>query len=46
MTTKEQLKRLIEMLRFVLTTDDLDIIKPTVESVIDTLEDINQKPRL
>lgn len=45
MTTREQIRRLIEMLRFVLTTDDLDIIKPTVESVIDTLEDINQRTR-
>lgn len=45
MTTKEQIKRLIEMLRFVLTTDDLDIIKPTVESVIDTLDDITKQSR-
>jgi hypothetical protein len=45
MSQKEKIKRLIEMLRFVLTTDDLDIIKPTVESVIDTLEDLNQQTR-
>lgn len=40
MTKKEKVKQIIEMLKFVLSTDDLDIIRPTVESIIDSLQEI------
>ena len=40
MTKKEKIKQIIEMLKFSLSTDDLDIIKPTIESVIDSLQEI------
>lgn len=42
MTKKEKIKQIIEMLKFVLTTDDLEIIKSTVESTIETLEEVNK----
>lgn len=40
MTKKEKMKQIIEMLKFVLSTDDLDIIKPTLESVIESLQEM------
>ncbi len=41
---KFKIKRIIGLLKFVLTLDDEEIIKSTVESVIELLEeDINNK---
>lgn len=42
MTKKQKIKQIIEMLKFVLTTDDLEIIKSTVESSIETLEELSK----
>lgn len=39
-TNKEKIKQVIEIIKFILTTDDPDIIKPSLESVIETLEDV------
>lgn len=40
---KIKLKRIIDLLKFVLTLNDLEIIKSTIESVIELLEeDINK----
>lgn len=39
MITKIKIKQIIEMLKFILNEDDLDIIKPTIESIIESLED-------
>ncbi len=40
---KEKLKQIIELLRFSVSLDDQEIIKSTVESVIEILEEeINQ----
>lgn len=36
---KERLQHIVELLKFVLTLDDEEIIKPTVESVIELLEE-------
>ena len=40
MTNKEKIARLIDMLKFALKTDDEDIINSTVESVIESLEEL------
>ncbi len=40
MTKKEKVKQVIEIIKFILTTDDPDIIKPSLESVIETLEEV------
>lgn len=37
---KTKLKRVIELLKFVLTLDDLELTKSTVESVIELLEEM------
>jgi hypothetical protein len=37
--SKEKLKHIVELLKFVLTLNDEEIIKPTVESVIELLEE-------
>jgi hypothetical protein len=42
MTRKEKLKQLIEMLKFALTTEDDEIIQSTIESVIETLEELSK----
>ena len=36
---KEKIKQVVELLRFVLTLDDEEIMKSTIESVIELLED-------
>jgi hypothetical protein len=36
---KHKMKRILDLLRFVLTLDDQEIIKSTVESVIEELEE-------
>lgn len=36
---KEKLKQILELLKFVLTLDDEELVKSTVESIIDLLED-------
>ena len=40
MTNKEKIAQLINMLKFALSTEDEDIINSTIESVIDSLEDL------
>lgn len=40
MTKKEKIKQVIEIIKFILTTDDPDIIKPSLESIIEMLEDV------
>jgi Asp-tRNA(Asn)/Glu-tRNA(Gln) amidotransferase C subunit len=42
MTRKEKLKQLIEMLKFALNTEDDEIIQSTIESVIETLEELSK----
>jgi len=40
---KHKLEQIVDLLKFALTLDDQEIIKSTVESIIDLLEDeINQ----
>lgn len=39
---KEKIQRIIELLKFALTLDDQEIVKSTVESVIELLEEINK----
>lgn len=34
-----ELQRVVEMLKFILTVDDEEIVKSTIESVIETLEE-------
>lgn len=34
-----ELKRVIDMLKFILTVDDEEIVKSTIESIIETLEE-------
>lgn len=41
--SKEQLKKVVDLLKFVLTLDDEEIVKSTVESVIELLEEENSK---
>jgi hypothetical protein len=36
---KQKMKRIVDLLRFVLTLDDEEIIKSTVEAVIEELEE-------
>jgi len=40
---KTKIKQIIDLLRFVLTLDDEELIKSTIESVIESLEDISNK---
>lgn len=40
---KNKIKKVIELLKFVLTLDDPELTKSTVESVIETLEEINNE---
>lgn len=42
MLKKNKIKQIIKMLKFILSTDDLDIIKPTVESIIETMEEFDK----
>ena len=35
-----ELQRIVEMLKFLLTIDDEEIIKSTIESIIEMLEDV------
>ena len=41
--SKDQLKQVVELLKLVLTLDDEEIMKSTVESVIELLEEENSK---
>ena len=41
--SRERLKKVVELLKFVLTLDDEEIVKSTVESVIELLEEENSK---
>ena len=41
--SKERLKKVVELLKFVLTLDDEEIVKSTIESVIELLEEENSK---
>lgn len=36
---KQRLRKIIDLLKFVLNIDDEEIIRSTIESVIDSLED-------
>jgi len=40
---KAKIKQIINLLKFVLSLDDEELIKSTIESVIETLEDISNK---
>lgn len=42
---KHKIKRILDLLRFVLTLDDQEIIKSTIESVIEELEEEIRKPK-
>ena len=42
MTKKEKIKQLVDMLKFALSTEDDEIIKSTIESVIETLEELSK----
>ncbi len=37
-----KIKQIVEMLKFVLTVEDEEIMKSSIESVIEMLEEINQ----
>lgn len=39
MISKQEIKKIIEILKFALSTNDEEIIKSTVESIIESLED-------
>lgn len=45
MTTKSnkntKLKKIVKILKFLLTIDDMEVIKSSIESIIETLEDYN-----
>jgi diacylglycerol kinase len=41
--TKQGLKRSIKVLKFLLSLDDVELIKSTIEQVIDNLEDEESK---
>lgn len=45
MSQKYKLKAIIRLLKFILTLDDLEIIKTTIESVIDTIQEIINSDR-
>lgn len=36
---KNKLKQIVDLLKFVLTLDDEEIVKSTIESIIDALEE-------
>lgn len=38
--TNEKLKQIIELLKFISSTDDEEIIKSTIESIIEQIEEI------
>jgi Asp-tRNA(Asn)/Glu-tRNA(Gln) amidotransferase C subunit len=40
MSKKEKLKKIAEMLKFALSTEDDDIIRSTIESVIEMIDEI------
>lgn len=40
-TDKKKIKQVIKILRFILTEDDEEIIKSSIESVIEMLEEID-----
>ncbi len=40
-TKSQKLHRAIKLLKFVVSTDDLEVIKSTIESVIELLEEDN-----
>ena len=42
---KHKIKRILDLLRFVLTLDDQEIIKSTIEAVIEELEEEIRKPK-
>jgi hypothetical protein len=39
MTQKSKIKKIIKILKFILTIDDMEVIKSSIESVIETLEE-------
>jgi hypothetical protein len=39
---KEEITQIIQILKFILTIDDLDVIKSSIESIIETLEDLKK----
>ncbi len=39
MTKKQKMQKIIDLLKFALSTDDDEIIRATVEAVIENLED-------
>lgn len=41
-STKQKLQQALELLKFVLTLDDEEITKSTIESIIELLEEENQ----
>ena len=41
-TKQQKINQVIDLLKFVLSLDDEEIIKSTVESVIEILEEINK----
>lgn len=43
---KRQLKNIVELLRFALTLDDEEIVKSTVESVVEVLEEMIDEPKM
>lgn len=42
MTKQEKLQQIIDLLKFVLTIDDEEIMRSTIQSVIEVLEDIQK----
>jgi len=41
-SNKQKLQQVIDLLKFVLTLDDEEITKSTIESVVEILEEINK----
>ncbi len=39
MTKKEKIKQAIEIIKFILSTNDPDIVKPSLESVVEMLQE-------
>ena len=39
---KQKIQQLVDLLKFVLTIEDEEIIRSTIESVIETLDEINK----
>lgn len=40
---KQKLEQIIKLLKFILTIDDMEIIKSTLESVVEILEEENNQ---